>query len=320
MKKVLLVFWGALILLGWLGWSEGVVDRIAAVVNKEIIMLSEVEKGMEASGEEIRGEDRLERRKRAMEVRKKVLNQLIDEKLIEIEIKKLGIKVASKELEAAMEDIKRRNGITQDELEKYLVKEGMTFEAFKKQLEKKMQRTKLIQWSVKIDATPGEKDLKEFYQKNINGYRTPESYRPAHILFRIPQEATPEEVREIRKKCLTVLEKIKGGGDFKEMALLYSGDLSAKDGGELGDFRRGELIPALEKELLRLQVGEVGEIVRSGFGFHIVKLVDRKGGTPVSFEEAKERVEADYQEYQIDKAFKQFLSSLREKSVVDIRL
>jgi len=219
-----------------------------------------------------------------------------------------------------VEEVKSRNRITQEALEKYLEKEGMTLEAFRKQIEKKLQRTRLIQWSVKMDVTPGEKDLKEFYQKNADRYRTAESYKPAHILFRVPKEATPEEIREIRKKCQGVLEKIKRGEDFREMALLYSGDPSAIDGGELGYVRRGELLPAFEKEVLRLQVGEVGGILKTEFGFHIVKLLDRKGGIPVSFEEIRERVEGDFQDYQLDKAFKQFLSSLREKSVVDIRL
>ena len=104
------------------------------------------------------------------------------------------------------------------------------------------------------------------------------------------------------------------------MAILYSEDASAKDRGDLGYFKRGELLPVFEKEALRLKVGEVSGIVRTEFGFHIIKLLDRKGGTPLPFEEVKEKVQADYYEYQMDKAFKQFISSLREKSVIEIRL
>lgn len=320
MRKLLIVLWATITLLGSFGSSEAIVDRIVAVVNQDIIMLSEVEKGMETSGEEIHVEDRLERGARLREVLQKVLNQLIDEKLIDIEVKKSGIKVTGKELEAAVEDIKHRNGVTQEELEKFLEKDGLTLEALKKQIEKKLLRAKLIHWSVKIDTTVGEKDLKEFYQKNIDRYRVMESYRPAHILFRVPKEATPDAVREIRKKCEKVLEKIKGGENFGEMALLYSEDASAKDRGDLGYFRRGDLLPIFERETLRLQVGEVSGIVKTGFGFHIIQLLDRKGGTPSPFEDVKERVQSDCYEYQMDKALKQFLSSLREKSVIDIRL
>jgi peptidyl-prolyl cis-trans isomerase SurA len=320
MRNVLFTLWVTISLLGSFGLSEAIVDRIVAVVNEEIIMLSEVEKGVAASGEEIHAGNRLERGEKVRQVRQKVLNQLIEEKLIDIEIKKSGMKMTGKELDAAVEDIKRRNNVTQEEFENYLEKDGLTFETFKKQLEKRLLRSKFIQWSVKVDVTPGEKDLGEFYQKNIDRYRTMESYRPAHILFRVPKGATPDGVQGARKKCAMVLEKIKAGGEFGEMALLYSEDPSAKDRGDLGFFKRGELLPAIEREALRLNVGEVSGIVKTDYGFHIIKLLDRKGGAPLSFEDVKERVQSDFYEYQLEKAFKQLISSLREKSVIEVRL
>jgi peptidyl-prolyl cis-trans isomerase SurA len=320
MRNLLFALWVTVTLLGPVGSSGAIVDRIVAVVNEEIIMLSEVEKGVAASGEEIHAGNRLERGEKVRQVRQKVLNQLIEEKLIDIEIKKMGVKVAAKEVDAAVEDIKRRNSVTQEELEKYLEKEGLTFETFKKQLEKKLLRSKFIQWSVKVDMTPGEKDLGEFYQKNIDRYRTMESYRPAHILFRVPKGATPDGVQGVRKKCAMVLEKIKAGEDFGEMALLYSEDPSAKDRGDLGSFKRGELLPVIEREALRLNVGQVSGIVKTDYGFHIIKLLDRKGGTPLPFEDAKEKVQSDFYEYQMEKAFKQLIGSLREKSVIEVRL
>jgi peptidyl-prolyl cis-trans isomerase SurA len=320
MKRVLLGFWVILSLLGLFCRGEAMVDSIVAVVNQEIIMFSEVEKVIASLGIEIRAGDRLERKEQVKQVRQKVLNQLIEERLIDSEVKKVGIKVTGKEIDAAVEDIRRRNNVTQEEMERALEREGLTLEEFKKQLEKRMLRTKLIQWSVKVDTTPGEKELREFYQKNLDRYRTVESYRPAHILFRVPKGATPAEVREISKKCLKVLEKIGAGEDFGEMAILYSEDPSAKDRGNLGSFKQGELLPVIEREALRLKVGEVGEIVKTDYGFHIIKLLDRKEGTAPRFEDARAKVEMDYYEYLMEKAFRQFLSSLREKSVIDIRL
>lgn len=117
-----------------------------------------------------------------------------------------------------------------------------------------------------------------------------------------------------------VLEKIKAGQDFGEMALLYSEDPSAKDRGDLGSFKRGELLPVIEREALRLNVGQVSGIVKTDYGFHIIKLLDRKGGTPLPFEDAKEKVQSDFYEYQMEKAFKQLIGSLREKSVIEVRL
>jgi peptidyl-prolyl cis-trans isomerase SurA len=320
MKKFFLLFGFFFFLYGPISFSEAVIDRVVAVVNKEIITLSEVEKWVNPIKEQITTEDRLERQERFQEVYQKVLERLIEEKLIDQEVKKSGIKISGKEMEATLEEVKRRNAVTQEDLEKALAAEGLTLETYKKEIEKGLQRKKLINWAVKVETKAGEKELRDFYQKNIDRYRTNETYRPGHILFAIPKGAIPEEIREIRKKCQKVLEKIKEGEEFEEMALLYSEDKSNKDRGDLGYFRKGELLPAFEREALRLKVGEVSGILRTDFGFHIIKLLDRKGIDPLPFEEVREKVQADYYESETEKAFRQYLSTLKEKAVIEIKL
>ena len=320
MKRIFLGIGLFLLLYGPVSSSEAVVDRIVAVVNQEIITLSEVEKRTGPLLDEIQAEGRLERREKVREVCRGVLERLIEEKLIDQEVKRAGIKVTSKEVENALEEIKRQNAASQDDLENALRRDGLTLETFKKEIEKKIQRMRLINWAVKTGSKVGERELRDFYQKNIDRYRRNESYRPSHILFIVPKEATAEEIREIRKKCQKVLEKIKGGEDFGEMAALYSQDGSAKDRGDLGYFKKGELLPALEREALLLRIGEVSGIIRTDFGFHLIKLLDRKGGDPPPFEEMKERLEGDYLEKEKEKAIQQFLSTLKEKSVIEIKL
>jgi peptidyl-prolyl cis-trans isomerase SurA len=320
MKKILFGLGLFLLLYRPIPSSEAVVDRIVAIVNQEIITLSEVERWIDPLQEEIQAEDRLERREQVRGVYRKVLERLIEEKLIDQEVKRAGIKVTNKEVENALEEIRRQNAVNQEDLERGLAKDGLTLEALKKEIEKRIQRIKLISWAVKTESKVGEKELRDFYRKNIDRYRRNESYRPSHILFIVAKDATLEEIREIRKKCQKILEKIKAGEDFGEMALLYSQDATAKDRGDLGYFKKGELLPAFEKEALRLQIGEVSGIVRTDFGFHLIKLLDRKGGDPPPFEEIKEKVQADYLEKDKEKALQQFISTLKEKSVIEIKL
>jgi peptidyl-prolyl cis-trans isomerase SurA len=320
-RRVLFLFGLFLLLYGLISPSEAVVDRVVAVVNQEIITFSEVEKMSRSLQVEIQTEDRLERRERVQEIFRKVLEKLIEEKLIDQEAKKSGIKVTSKEVEGAIEEVKRRYAVDQENFEKLLAAEGVTLETFKKEIEKQILRSKVINWAVKVEPTAGEKELRDFYQKHIDRYRMNESYRISHILFPIPKDASLEQGREIRKRCQKVLERIKGGEDFGEMALLYSEDPSSrKERGDMGYFKRGELLPALEREAIRLQVGEVSGVIRTEFGFHIVKLLDRKGGEPPPFEEVKEKVQADYYAREMEKAYLQFLSKLKEKSVIEIKL
>jgi peptidyl-prolyl cis-trans isomerase SurA len=320
MKKVLIVGWCLVILWGVARQGEAVVDRIVAIVNQEIITLSEVDRLIASHLDEIQAGNRLEREQKLRELRLKALDRLIEEKVLDYEAKKAGIKATSKEVETVIDDIRRRSNATQEDLEQALTREGLTYESYRKEIERQLTRQRFVQWSMKVEPKVSEKELREFYEKNLQQYRTLESYRPAHILFVVPKNATPEQTLEIRMQCQKVLDRIKNGESFSEMALLYSQDPTSKDGGDLGFFKKGELLPPLERAALRLKVGEVSGIVRTDFGFHLIKLLDRKGGLPVPYEDVKEKIQADYLGRELEKAVEQFISSVKEKSVIEIKL
>jgi len=319
--KRFLILGGCLgILCGCASHAEGVVDRIVAIVNQEVITLSEVDRLIAPLRNEIQVEDRLERNEKLRELRLKALDRLVEEKVLDFEAKKAGIRVTNREVETIIDDIKRRSNATQADLENALAKDGLTYERYKKEIERQITRQRLVQWSIKAEPKASEKELRDFYEKNSSRYRTMESYRPAHILFVVPKNATPEQILEIRIRCQKVLDRIRNGENFGEMALLYSQDPSSKDGGDLGFFKKGELLPPLERAALRLKVGEVSETVRTDYGFHLVKLIDRRGGLPLPFEEVKEKIVADYLGMEMEKAVRQLISSMKEKSVIEIKL
>ena len=319
--KRFLILGGCLgILCGCASHAEGVVDRIVAIVNQEVITLSEVDRLIAPLRNEIQVEDRLERNEKLRELRLKALDRLVEEKVLDFEAKKAGIRVTNREVETIIDDIKRRSNATQEDLENALAKDGLTYERYKKEIERQITRQRLVQWSIKAEPKASEKELRDFYEKNSSRYRTMESYRPAHILFVVPKNATPEQILEIRIRCQKVLDRIRNGENFGEMALLYSQDPSSKDGGDLGFFKKGELLPPLERAALRLKVGEVSETVRTDYGFHLVKLIDRRGGLPLPFEEVKEKIVADYLGMEMEKAVRQLISSMKEKSVIEIKL
>ncbi len=321
LKRALYVLGIGLAWVGLFSPAEAVIDRIVAIVNQEIITFSEIERWGRPFQDEIKTEDRLERRRRLEEVFRKILDRVIEERLIEQEARKSGIKVTRKEIETALEEVKQKNKVDQEGLERALAAEGLTLEGFRKELEKRILRTKFIHSVIKVEPRAGEKELSEFFQRNIDHYRVEESYRPAHIHFLIPQESTPEQVQRIRKRAEKVLERIREGADFGKMPKEYSEDASTRDhGGDLGFFKKGELLPALEKEAMRLKVGEVSGLIRTRLGFHILKLLDRKGGGAPSFEEIRERVKEDYYQREFERAVQELLSKLKEKATIEIRL
>ena len=174
--------WAFLLLFGAWTSSEAVVDRVVAIVNQEIITLSEVEKWKAPLLAEIQAEDRLEKREQTQEVLRKILDRLVEERLIDQEVNGIGLKLSAKELEGSIEEIKRKNGMTQENLEKALAREGLTLD-FLKTARKATPSERLLGLAVKVETKPGEKELKEFYQKNIDRYRGIEDYRPSHILI-----------------------------------------------------------------------------------------------------------------------------------------
>jgi peptidyl-prolyl cis-trans isomerase SurA len=320
MRTVVALGWILIIVFGTIASSEGVLDRVVAVVNNEIITLSEVERGMPPSWEPAEGVDRLNAKQKLYQARRQVLERLIEEKVLDYEAKKVGVRVAETEVDATIEDIKRQNSATQEELEKALAKEGLTFQEYKMQMQKMLMRSRLIRWNVKVEENAGEKELKEFYQTHIERYQRGVSYHLAHILCAAPPGAPPEKILEAKRKAQNVLNRIRRGEDFGEMALRYSEDPSAKERGELGSFKKGEILLAIETEALRLKVGEVSDVIRTDSGFHIIKLLGREGGDPIPFEEVKERVEADYRASQRERAIKAYITSLKAKAVIEIRL
>ena len=136
LKWVRFSFCVLILLFGSWTLCEAVVDRVVAVVNQEIITLSEIEKWKEPLLGEIKTEDRLERREQTQEVLRKILDRLVEEKLIDQEVKRVGLKLSAKETEGALDEIKRRNNLNQENFERALVLEGLNLESFKKQLEK----------------------------------------------------------------------------------------------------------------------------------------------------------------------------------------
>ncbi|MGS2721879.1 SurA N-terminal domain-containing protein [Paraglaciecola aestuariivivens] len=133
-----------------------------------------------------------------------------------------------------------------------------------------------------------EQEISDYYQNNLNDYRTEEERQAAHILFE-----SAEESEEVEKQALEVLAKVQAGEDFAELAKTYSTDtFSAENGGDLGWFTQGIMDPAFEDAAFALaQVGDVSKVVKSEFGYHVIKLTDIKPEQITPFEEVKQELE-----------------------------
>ena len=137
-----------------------------------------------------------------------------------------------------------------------------------------------------------EKEIEGYYEYNRDGYSEPKRVRTRHILFKVTKEAGDEEAEKARKKAVPVLEMAKKGDDFAELAKKYSEGPTKTKGGDLGFVEKGTMVPAFEEAAFALKEGEISEIVRTSFGYHIIKVEEIKEAYTKPIEEVREEIVA----------------------------
>jgi peptidyl-prolyl cis-trans isomerase SurA len=323
MKKWIGTMVAALLLSGAVARAE-LVDRVAAVVNRDVITLSEVEKRaapeLSRLGSTVRDPgQRAEERERLL---KSALDALIGEKLMEEQIRELGLSVTDAELDTAVADVKRQNNITDDaQFERLLSGEGFTVKSYKEFLRNQMSRMKLVQLKVTPKVKVSEEDLKAAYTQYTKMESGDAEVHARHILVQVDPKATPQQVEAARKKAQGLAEQArKPGVDFAELAKAKSEGPSAEDGGDLGFFRRGVMVPAFEKVAFTLKEGEVSEPVRTQFGWHVLKVEERRAVDVAPFEQMKEQLETRLKMQKTEKFVEQYVQELRQKASVEVKL
>ena len=133
-------------------------------------------------------------------------------------------------------------------------------------------------------AQVSETELRNYYEQNLQTYKMPERVRAAHILFKT-EGKTPEDVAKIRTKAMDVLKQAKSGADFAALAKKHSEDTTASNGGDLGFFGRGQMVPPFESSAFSLGIGAISDLVTSQFGFHIIKVLEKQEARTQKFEE-----------------------------------
>ena len=260
-----------------------VVDRIVAVVNKEVITLSELndaiasaERGLRRQGTQIPDRPVLERQ---------MLERLILDKAQLQLARDTGIRVDDVQLDRAMLRVAEQNKLTLSDFRAALEKDGVPFNAFRDELRDQIVLTRLREREVddRIQVSDTEIDLFLDQSKAQSGSR--DEYNFSHVLVAVPDQASPERVEASRKRAEQARAEAAGGGDFAAIAARVSDAPDALRGGAIG-WRAAERLPDLFLEALsRMKPGEVSALLRSSAGFHILKLVARRSevqGTPVT--------------------------------------
>jgi peptidyl-prolyl cis-trans isomerase SurA len=321
MKRVTISVIAFILLLFFALPAHAFEDRIVAVVNNEAITLSELDEAVEAflnvvarSQPSVKREDIIE------EARKASLNKLIDGVLLKQEASRLKIVISDQEISRTMNDMLVRRNISFDEFRESLKKEGMTIDDYKREINHYLLTRKIVEKTIRYKIAVSDEEIGDYYGKYRDQYEGKEANRVQQILIVKPKGADQETVSALREKAETILKRLVEGEPFEALAVEYSQGPAAKAGGDLGFLEKGMMYPEVDEEAFRLKKGELGGVVESPIGFHIIKVLDKRGAGVKPIEEVREEIIGRISEEKIEEKFQEWFRKLREKSHSDIRL
>ncbi len=315
------VGWGVLawtLLLGSDALAE-VFDKVVAKVNGDIITLSAVEERksilvnqIRANGGKVELSDR--------ELTREVLNTIIDEKLQVQEAKKLSLKVDNSNVEKALDDIKKENNISEKQLAKMLDQEGRSLKEYKDHIRDQILTSKVIRFEMGNRIKVSDREMFHYYKNHQKEFWTPGKFFVSHILFIVDPKSADKERRLKELKAREILRRLRAGQDFAELARKYSEDVSASSGGTIGEIKRGQLLPELENVIFKMREGEISDLVRSSYGYHIVKVDKVVPGKTQPFDEVKAQIRNFLAQKKKKTQYKEWMDDLKKEAYIEVSL
>jgi peptidyl-prolyl cis-trans isomerase SurA len=292
-------------------------DRVVAVVNKEVITWSDLYKMMESeANEQMKALNEEERRKVFKENEAVFLDKLIDIRLQIQEAAKLGIAVSSEDVKEAIEGIKKKYSLTDKALEESLQKEGLTYEGYKKRLSEQILISKFINHQIRNKIVVSEDDVKKYMQTHKEGLPDSEAFRLRQIFFRKPKDEAEKKL--VEEKAARVMQRVKAGEDFSGLAKEYSEDPSGKIGGDTGYIKTTYMAKEFLDVLSQMKIGDAGGPFWTERGLHIIKLDEKVSAQ--SPDEIMETIRRQLVDVRFAEKYSSYVRGLRENAHIEIRL
>jgi parvulin-like peptidyl-prolyl isomerase len=304
--------------------AADVADKIVAVVNGEVITLSELHRAFAPYAAHIetnyKGPDKeafLQQNQAAF------LQRLIDQMLIEQEAKKPGVGIAAvkdEEVMGVIRDMLTKNHLTMQAYLKKLAEEGNTLESVKQEIRGQMLRMRLLRREVQSRILVTDEEIGEYYDKHRQDYEGREAVHIRQIFLPVPEKADSGARDEVRAEANQLRERILKGERFEVMAARYSKGPATAEGGDIGFVERGVMMPEVEKAAFNLPVGQVSEVIETEAGFLLLVVVDKKGAGLKPLPVVRDEIKAKIEDEKVAKKYDEWMDELRKKSFIDIRL
>jgi peptidyl-prolyl cis-trans isomerase C len=297
------------------GEPEPMADKVA-VVNGFVITkvefdrkLNQVKQHMLRQGQQI-SDDILAKIKTDIE------GKMIDEELLFQESRKKGITAEPEAITAELKKIKK--GFPTDaDFKKLMAESGLTEAELRSNIERGQVIKKLIDTQIMALIVIPDPEIRTFYDTHPDYFKRPEQVRASHILIKVDPQAEQPVKDEKKAKLQKIQKRLKAGEAFAVLAKEISECPSNIKGGDLGYFERGKMVKPFEDVAFKLKTGEVSDIVETRFGYHLIKVVDKKPASVMGYEEVKDKIGQYLKKEKTGKKLKGYIEELRKKAVIE---
>ncbi len=309
---------GMLILLG--GLRAEVVDRVVAVVNNDIILLSDLNQMLSTVGATLdqQGYSQSQKNQILNQQRSMLLEQLIYDKLTDQQVQRRNIKIDDSEVDATILRIKKINKLSDDTLRRKLELDGLSYDEYRKQIKDKLLRARLVNWEVKSKIVITDEDIKAYYQAHLEEYGGHTKYDLRHILIKVSPNADSVEIERARQQINTIYERLQKGDPFEKMAAEFSEAPSAVRDGHLGVFDLNILSDQIKQALNGLETKQFSKVVETNQGYQIfyIENVIQSGGRGI--DEVRTEIQEKLFAEIVDQKFEDWIKKLRQRSHIQI--
>ncbi len=314
MKRILFCLFFSL-LLAVTPVTAKTLSKIAAVVNDEMISTFQLDKAVVAALAQNPNKNQLTPAQ-FDQMKVQILNRMINDKLLEQRTKELDLKVSDPELNSAIEDVQRKNGLTAETLETALTAQGLTMSGYRDKIKKEILRYKLLSREVNYKVLVTSSEVRDYFDKHIDEYTVEPKIQVNRISFKIPT-GNAEKMAEFHKRVDTSRKLLLNGEEFNKV-LEAQGDSAS--GGDMGELVEADMAKPLQSALAGLEPGEVSEPVEINGKIHIFQVTKRIGNDSDPFSSVKAEIEEKLKREKTDARFEEWQKELRDNAHIEIRI
>lgn len=287
----------------------------AATVNGKVILQADFDREMQRVEQQFASMGRQINDDQLLQIRMKVLETLIGRELLYQESQNKGIRVDDATLKARMKKIKDRFP-SEEEFQSALKGSNLTEDSLESQIGRQLAIQSFIEEDLALETTVSAQETKEYYDNNPDKFQQPEKVRASHILIKLESAADETQKMKARKRLEEIQQKVKDGENFADLARQYSEGPSSSKDGDLGFFARGQMAPPFEEAAFAMGTGEVSDIVQTRFGYHLIKVVDKRPPSKLAYAEVQDKLQNQLKQQKVQQNVAAHVEKLKKEAEI----